>query len=169
MLALFLLTTACILFSSLPTQTDALHAMNGTNGNGNALVNIGGPEQPPNPSLHPLRKILACQGVEPTQPSLPFDNLNPSADDSTPTIPTHHTTPRDIPPRLRPRLYGLEEAPTFYPTMDEFADPLRYIESVGDPNGGNGRAYGIVKIVPPKGWNPEFVLDQDVSCSLLMS
>jgi histone demethylase JARID1 len=125
---------------------------------------------PPNPSMHPLRKILARQSVEQTLPPLPFDTRPPTLDSTTtqgqfPSIPTHHSTPRDIPPRTRPRLYELEEAPTFYPTREEFADPLRYIQYVGDPKGGNGKAYGIVKIVPPKGWNPEFVLNQDVSNS----
>ncbi|GAN06616.1 histone demethylase JARID1A [Mucor ambiguus] len=34
------------------------------------------------------------------------------------------------------RLFGIEEAPTFYPTKDEFRDPLRYIEKIS-PQGEN--------------------------------
>lgn len=113
---------------------------------------------PPNPSLHPLRKI---QSVDTPLPPLPL-NTSSTENDRVPMIPTHHCTPRVSPPRLRPRLFGLEEAPVFYPTREEFADPLAYIKYVGDPKGGNGKAYGIVKIVPPEGWNPEFVLNQDV-------
>ena len=116
---------------------------------------------PPSPSMHPLRKIAASQGSDPSLTPLPFDTAT-GKDGRVPSIATHHSTPRVSPPRLRPRLYELEEAPTFFPTTEEFADPLRYIQYVGDPQGGNGKAYGIVKIVPPAGWNPEFVLNQDV-------
>ena len=63
-------------------------------------------------------------------------------------------------PRTQPRLFGLEEAPTFYPTWDEFNDPLKYIEWTARPDGGNGVAYGIAKIVPPEGWHMDFSVDQ---------
>ena len=76
-------------------------------------------------------------------------------------IPTAATTPRHPPRRTRPRAFGLEEAPVFYPTWDEFQDPLRYIAWTAAPDGGNGAAYGIVKIVPPEGWRPDFVVDQN--------
>jgi len=39
----------------------------------------------------------------------------------------------------------LPEAPVFYPTEEEFKDPMRYIASVRE----KGRHYGIAKIVPP--------------------
>ncbi|KAK4509010.1 phosphogluconate dehydrogenase (decarboxylating) gnd1 [Mucor velutinosus] len=52
------------------------------------------------------------------------------------------------------RLFGIEEAPTFYPTQDEFRDPLRYIEKISP----EGEKYGIIKIVPPKDYNPDFSL-----------
>lgn len=123
--------------------------------------NISGP---PNPAHHPSRKGVHSA---PTAP-LPLHLSNvgtsfgPGAASSSATIPTHLSTPRHPPPRSRPRLFDLEEAPTFYPTWEEFADPLKFIEWVGSPEGGNGKEYGIVKIVPPEGWNPEFVLDQEV-------
>lgn len=118
-----------------------------------------GLDNPPTPSLHPLRKL---QSIETNLPPLPL-NTSSTLDENVPKIPTHHCTPRISPPRLRSRLFDLEEAPVFYPTKEEFADPLAYIEHISGPQGGNGRAYGIVKIVPPVGWNPEFVLNQDVS------
>ncbi|KAI8637375.1 hypothetical protein BD408DRAFT_58520 [Parasitella parasitica] len=52
------------------------------------------------------------------------------------------------------RLFGIEEAPTFYPTKDEFKDPLSYIEKISP----EGEKYGIIKIVPPKDYNPDFSL-----------
>lgn len=56
--------------------------------------------------------------------------------------------------RTSNRLFGIEEAPTFYPTEDEFSDPLRYIEKISP----EGEKYGIIKIVPPSNYNPDFSL-----------
>ncbi|SNX84289.1 probable regulator Ustilago maydis 1 protein (Rum1) [Melanopsichium pennsylvanicum] len=114
---------------------------------------------PGNPARHPARKLFQHQPF----PPLAFDYDQGSSAASTssqPAIPTSSGTPRNPPPRVRPRLFELEEAPTFYPTPEEFADPMRYIAWIADPQGGNGKASGIVKIVPPEGWNPECVLDE---------
>ncbi len=119
---------------------------------------------PPNPSNtasvsnHPLRKSAAILSA----PHLRFDRDVPE-EEIVGAVPTAHTTPRIPPPRRKPRLFGLEDCPIFYPTAEEFLDPMKYIEQISSPEGGNGRAYGIVKIVPPEGWHPPFVLDQDVS------
>ncbi|CAG9461077.1 unnamed protein product [Pedinophyceae sp. YPF-701] len=45
-----------------------------------------------------------------------------------------------------------EDAPVFRPSVAEFLDPLAYIASIKDV----GRQHGIVKIIPPEGWVPEF-------------
>ncbi|KAJ2661771.1 hypothetical protein IWW48_002165 [Coemansia sp. RSA 1200] len=55
----------------------------------------------------------------------------------------------------RPRMFGLPEAPTFYPSAEEFADPLEYIQKIRP----EAEKAGICKIVPPAGWNPPFSLD----------
>jgi histone demethylase JARID1 len=47
-------------------------------------------------------------------------------------------------------------APIFYPTTEEFANPLKYIASIRD----RASKSGIAKIVPPKGWNPPSCLSQ---------
>lgn len=120
---------------------------------------------PGNPAQHPARKLFQQRPF----PPLAFDttiaassgSADGSASSSTqPTIPTSTSTPREPPPRMRPRLFELEEAPTFSPTPEEFADPMKYISWIADPQGGNGKAHGIVKIVPPEGWSPECVLDE---------
>jgi [histone H3]-trimethyl-L-lysine4 demethylase len=49
----------------------------------------------------------------------------------------------------------LPEAITFKPSMQDFADPLKYIEQIRPL----GEKYGICKIVPPKGWKPPFSID----------
>ncbi|KAI8880179.1 hypothetical protein K501DRAFT_225308 [Backusella circina FSU 941] len=56
--------------------------------------------------------------------------------------------------RLHERIFGLKEAPTFHPTKEEFKDPLAYIEKIS----AIGEKYGIIKIVPPKDYKPEFCL-----------
>ncbi|KAI8905734.1 PLU-1-like protein-domain-containing protein [Powellomyces hirtus] len=53
------------------------------------------------------------------------------------------------------RHFGLRPAPVFHPSAEEFKDPLRYIESIRV----EGELSGICKIVPPKGWNPDFAMD----------
>lgn len=58
----------------------------------------------------------------------------------------------------RTRPYGLQEAPTFRPTEEEFRDPMEYIRKIAP----EGRKYGMCKIVPPDGWKPEFAIDTEV-------
>ncbi|CEH16103.1 DNA-binding protein jumonji/RBP2/SMCY, contains JmjC domain [Ceraceosorus bombacis] len=119
------------------------------------------------PAMHPTRKAALRIVQQGTLPPLPFNNAKVEDGQSEPytgtsTIPTRFSTPRHPPPRQRERLFELEEAPTFYPTWQDFADPMRYIEWVASSDGGRGKEYGIVKIVPPQGWNPEFALDQEL-------
>ena len=56
------------------------------------------------------------------------------------------------------RLFGLQEAPTFRPTTEEFKDPMEYMRKIAP----EGRKYGIVKIIPPDGWNMPFAIDTEV-------
>lgn len=44
----------------------------------------------------------------------------------------------------------LPEAPTYWPTREEFADPVAYIASIAP----EASAWGICRIVPPDGWAP---------------
>lgn len=68
---------------------------------------------------------------------------------------------KENPKRIRP--HGLTEAPTFTPTVDEFKDPMEYIRSIAE----EGRKFGIVKIIPPENWQPDFGIDTEVGGSLL--
>ncbi|KAH8914147.1 ARID-like protein [Atractiella rhizophila] len=64
------------------------------------------------------------------------------------------------------RIFGLERGPTFYPTAEEWADPMAYIQRLAKPvgeEGGLGAAeYGIAKIVPPQGWQMTWDMDTEV-------
>lgn len=55
------------------------------------------------------------------------------------------------------RLFGLEEAPTYTPTAEEFRDPFEYMRKIAP----EGQKYGIVKVIPPENWNPDFAIDTE--------
>ncbi|CAB4385872.1 unnamed protein product [Rhizophagus irregularis] len=60
-------------------------------------------------------------------------------------------------PSKESRKTDILEAPVLYPTPEEFKDPYAYIESIAHI----GHCYGIIKIVPPEGWRPPFVLNTE--------
>ena len=67
--------------------------------------------------------------------------------------------PSDGIPRVVSRPFGLEDCPEYYPTLEEFRDPMTYIRSISD----HAKHYGICKIVPPNGWRMPFVTDTEVA------
>jgi hypothetical protein len=74
--------------------------------------------------------------------------------------------PTQVPDLQKPsRPHGLQEAPTFRPTEEEFKNPMEYIKKIAP----KAKEYGICKIIPPDGWNPDFAIDTQVSgcCCLL--
>lgn len=66
------------------------------------------------------------------------------------------------PLKKKTRPHDLEEAPTFYPTEEEWKEPMQYVNKIAP----TGRKYGICKIVPPEAWNPDFAIDTEVSISV---
>ncbi|KAL8970884.1 MAG: hypothetical protein Q9183_001312 [Haloplaca sp. 2 TL-2023] len=65
------------------------------------------------------------------------------------------TTARETNKRIRP--HGLQDAPTFRPTEDDFRDPMEYIKKIAP----EGSKYGICKIIPPEGWKPGFAINTE--------
>ncbi|ORX95233.1 hypothetical protein K493DRAFT_301594 [Basidiobolus meristosporus CBS 931.73] len=59
--------------------------------------------------------------------------------------------------RGRERVFGIEEAPTFFPTAEEFLDPYEYIGHIRPV----AEKYGMCKIIPPASWSPPFSLDSE--------
>ena len=62
------------------------------------------------------------------------------------------------PPPKKSRPHGLEDAPTYHPTEEEWKDPMEFMRKIAP----EAREYGICKIVPPESWNPDFAIDTEV-------
>ena len=71
--------------------------------------------------------------------------------------------PNMVPERTKQeRLFGIPEAPTYRPTAEEFRDPMEYMRKIAP----EGSKYGIVKIIPPDGWDPPFAINSEVRIRL---
>ncbi|KAL4256714.1 [histone H3]-trimethyl-L-lysine(4) demethylase [Pleurotus pulmonarius] len=117
------------------SKTDALAALNS-----HARANSPSPgdEDPLLDYYHNARPI-------PVSPKLDLSSVKTSS-------------PRNMPPRTSPRPFDLEDCPEFFPTTEEFRDPMAYIKSISD----KGKKYGICKIIPPEGWKMPFVTDTEI-------
>jgi histone demethylase JARID1 len=71
------------------------------------------------------------------------------------------TSPRHMPSGEKGRPFGLQDCPAFYPTVEEFKDPMAYVRSIS----GAAQNYGICKVIPPTGWKMPFMTDTEVSFS----
>jgi hypothetical protein len=83
----------------------------------------------------------------------PLISVSPSLDLSS----VKTSSPRTVVP-ANSRPFGLEDCPVFYPTSEEFKDPMVYIRSISE----RAQKIGICKVVPPVGWKMPFVTDTEV-------
>ncbi|ESK86819.1 rum1 [Moniliophthora roreri MCA 2997] len=73
------------------------------------------------------------------------------------TVKTASPNRRPLPRSNESRPFGLEDCPEFYPSAEEFKDPMAYISSISE----KAKEHGICKIVPPEGWTMPFITDTE--------
>lgn len=118
-----------------PLQTNATAGPSGTSflpSKGSGIPS----DSSPGPSRNPLHR--------PTVVNPPFKLADVR------TIAPRHPGPRNSRP------FNLPECPVYYPSPEEFTDPLAYIAALPP----SAKAAGICKVVPPEGWHMPFALDE---------
>ncbi|KAI0844587.1 JmjN-domain-containing protein [Daldinia vernicosa] len=97
-------------------------------------------------------------GYHPTNPPVPLSSMRSAPLDLT-SVERRGQPTAGRESSKQNRLYGLEEAPTYRPTEEEWKDPFEYVRKITH----EARKYGICKVIPPDSWNPDFAIDTEVS------
>ena len=117
-----------------------------------ALAALNNQARSPSPSLDGMD---VAEDITAKYRNVPPISVTPHLDLST----VKTSTPRVPPGQPRQsRPFGLTDCPEFFPTAEEFKDPMAYIKSIS----AQASNYGICKIVPPADWNMPFVTDTEV-------
>ncbi|KAI1000229.1 Lid2 complex component [Podosphaera aphanis] len=94
--------------------------------------------------------------INPAVASLPLSAMkSPPLDLSSVERRGQPTASREIKKKVRP--HQLLDAPTYWPTEEEFKDPFAYVKKIAP----EASQFGICKIIPPDSWKPEFAIDTE--------
>ncbi|KAK4225587.1 Lid2 complex component lid2 [Podospora fimiseda] len=134
-------------------------AANGSSANATAK---GSPAMAPPPSLVAGAKQKSAQvnsnGYHPPQKSqIPLSMMKSAPLDLSSVERRGQPTACKEPTTKRTRPHGLQEAPTYRPSEEEWKEPFHYIKKIAP----EASKYGICKIIPPDAWNPDFAIDTE--------
>lgn len=107
------------------------------------------------------QKTANLNGSQAIKPQAPLSSLTSHPLDLSSVERRGQPTACPEPVKKKNRPHGLQEAPTYRPTEEEWKEPFEYIKMISP----EASQYGLCKIIPPESWNPDFAIDTEVSGS----